>query len=99
MEDSAFRLKFLRAKRFDSRQAIHQMMNFLEQEAVYFGEEKVAYIITPSDLYDEEIQLIRSGFFQIMAGRDRRGRVIVFDSVKRIPNQIKIGTMVSLRVT
>ena len=88
-------MKFLRANLYDARQSVYQMMNFLQQKEVYFGEDKVAHDITPSDLNGEEIEMMRSGFFQIQEGRHRNGRVIIYNSVSSIPSQCTIETMVS----
>ncbi|CAJ1937614.1 unnamed protein product [Cylindrotheca closterium] len=94
VEDSEFRLKFLRANMYDTRKSVHQMMSFLNQKALYFGEDKVAHDIAASDLNEDEVELMRSGFFQIQDGRDRNGRVMVYHSVTRIPSQCTIEKMV-----
>ncbi|CAJ1937588.1 unnamed protein product [Cylindrotheca closterium] len=94
VEDFEFRLKFLRANLHDARQSVNQMMSFLQQKALYFGEDKVANDIRPGELSGEEIGLMSSGFFQIQEGRDRSGRVIVYNSVNRIPGHCTVETMI-----
>lgn len=94
VEDSEFRLKFLRANMHNARKSVHQMLNFLEQKAVYFGEHKVAHDIFPSDLNGEDVELMRSGFFQIQEGRDRSGRTIVHHSLSTTPSRCTTETMV-----
>ncbi|CAJ1969898.1 unnamed protein product [Cylindrotheca closterium] len=77
VEDPKFRLKFLRAKLYDARKSVRQMMSFLEQKAKYFGNDKVAREIDLSDLSKEDMELMLSGLYHIQEGRDRMGRVIV----------------------
>ncbi|CAJ1937616.1 unnamed protein product [Cylindrotheca closterium] len=89
VQDSEFRLKFLRANMYDTRKSVHQMMSFLQQKALYFGEDKVAHDIAASDLNEDEIELMRSGFCQIQEGRDRNGRVVVFNSFNRMPTRFR----------
>ena len=78
VEDSSFRLKFLRANMHDVNRAVRQMVSFLEQKAIYFGIEKVAQEITLNDLTNEDIKFMRSGLFHIQQGRDRSGRVVLY---------------------
>ncbi|CAJ1963566.1 unnamed protein product [Cylindrotheca closterium] len=84
VEDPKFRLKFLRAKLYDIRKSVRQMMSFLEQKAKYFGDDKVAQEIGMSDLTEEDVQLMLSGLFHIQDGRDRKGRVILHMFSKKL---------------
>ena len=100
VEDPSFRLKFLRANTFDVRKSVDHMMSFLSQKALYFGEEKVAQDITVEDMNDEEIAVMRSGFFQILKDRDQSGRVILYNAtVPRVPFERKVETPVRASTT
>ena len=69
-------------------------MNFLQQKALYFGDEKVACDICPEDMSSEEIALMKSGFFEIMKDRDQGGRVILYHTFDRFPHECTIETTV-----
>ncbi|CAJ1969894.1 unnamed protein product [Cylindrotheca closterium] len=77
VEDPKFRLKFLRAKLYDTRKSVRKMMSFLECKAKYFGNDKVAREIDLSDLSKEDMELMLSGLFHVQDERDRRGRVVL----------------------
>jgi len=95
VEDQLFRLKFLRANMFNARKAVDQMMDFLHQKALYFGESKVARDIAPGDMNREVVELMRSGFFQVLKDQDRSGRVILYSSsFNRLPPGCHIKTVV-----
>ena len=70
VEDPSFRLAFLRANFHDVDKSVRQMMNFLENKAKYFGQDKVAREIVLSDLTEEDIALMLSGFIHIQEGTD-----------------------------
>lgn len=76
VENPTFRLKFLRANSHNVEKAVRQMMDFLENKARYFGEDKIAREITLSDMNEDEISLMLSGHLYIQEGSDRRGRQI-----------------------
>ncbi|CAJ1936696.1 unnamed protein product [Cylindrotheca closterium] len=95
-EDPTFRLRFLRAKLYNVREAVRTMISFLEYKAKYFGDDKVARDITLDDLSEEDKQLMLSGLFHIQDGRDRNGRLIVHFFGKllsrcKADNLIRIG--------
>ncbi|CAJ1965405.1 unnamed protein product [Cylindrotheca closterium] len=78
VENPAFRLIFLRANLRDAGESAHQMLDFLQHKAKYFGNEKVARDITLDDLNEGDMALLLSGLLHIQEGRVRRGRVIVY---------------------
>lgn len=79
VEDPSFRLRFLRAYlNEDIGRSVLQMMDFLEQKAKYFGNEKVAQEITLGDLSAAEKELMISSLFHIQASTDRNGRTIFY---------------------
>lgn len=77
VDDPSFRLMFLRAKLYNVREAVRQMMNFLQHKATYFGIDKVAQEITLDDLNEEEKRILLSGFYHIQEERDQTGRIIM----------------------
>ncbi|CAJ1969896.1 unnamed protein product [Cylindrotheca closterium] len=96
VEDPTFRLKFLRAKLFNAREAVRKMMSLLECKAKYFGHGKVGREITLDDLSEEDKQLMLSGIYHIQDGRDRNGRLILHFFGKMLSrckadNLIRIG--------
>mmetsp|Transcript_31404 Transcript_31404/g.75726 ORF Transcript_31404/g.75726 Transcript_31404/m.75726 type:complete len:528 (+) Transcript_31404:81-1664(+) len=77
VEDSSFRLMFLRANAYDAQKSVRQMVNHLHQKAQYFGEDKIARDIRLDDLNAEDIQVLLSGFLHVQGERDRTGRGIL----------------------
>lgn len=61
VEDPSFRLRFLRANRFDVGKSLRQMMSFLQHKAAYFGADKMARDITLDDLSEEDVKVMLSG--------------------------------------
>lgn len=78
VEDRSFRLCFLRANLYNAKKAIRQMLNFLRQKAMYFGEHTLARDITLEHLNEEEMKAILSGPYHVQEDRDRAGRVVVY---------------------
>ncbi|CAJ1936553.1 unnamed protein product [Cylindrotheca closterium] len=96
VEDPTFRLRFLRAKLYNVREAVRKMMLLLECKAKFFGHDKVARDITLDDLSEEDKQLMLSGLYHIQDGRDQNGRLILHFFGKmlsrcRADNLIRIG--------
>ncbi|CAJ1936710.1 unnamed protein product [Cylindrotheca closterium] len=107
VEDPTFRLRFLRAKLYNVREAVRKMMSLLECKAKYFGDDKVARDITLDDLSEEDKQLMLSGLYHIQDGRDQNGRLILHlfgkmlircraDNLIRIRHYIMYNIMSSL---
>ena len=92
VEDPAFRLKFLRTNRHNVTKSVHQMMSFLEQKALCFGDAKVAQHILPSDMNAEDVDFLKSGVLQILKEKDPSGRAILYRG--RLPADCKIETLV-----
>jgi hypothetical protein len=72
----SFRLAFLRAERFDVKQAAARFLRFWGMKKRLFGEEKLGATITLKDLSKDDMKTVRSGYMQLMPGRDRAGRAI-----------------------
>mmetsp|Transcript_26854 Transcript_26854/g.65263 ORF Transcript_26854/g.65263 Transcript_26854/m.65263 type:complete len:192 (-) Transcript_26854:1309-1884(-) len=86
VEDPSFRLKFLRANLYNVTTSVNQMVDFLNQKAMYFGVDKVARDITLDDLSSEELDLMLSGRYHIQDGTDTDGRVILYSFSATVDN-------------
>ena len=71
-----FRLRFLRADRFNIKQAAHRMVRHFEVKLEFFGKEMLARDIRLKDLNADDIKVMESGFAQLCPLRDRAGRAI-----------------------
>ena len=71
-----FRLKFLRAERFMPKNAATRLVSFLEEKLRLFGPTALARELLLSDLNQDDMVLLRSGFFSIVPLRDSAGRVV-----------------------
>ena len=72
-----FRLKFLRAERFDVKAAAQRLVRFFEEKRKLFGHELLAKDIKISDLDGDTRQCLESGVCQVLPKRDRAGRCII----------------------
>jgi hypothetical protein len=75
--DQKLRLQFLRAEYFDARKAAHRLVSFMEGKLEFFGPEVLARSIYLSDLDQDDLESLRSGFRQLLPSRDRAGRAIL----------------------
>jgi hypothetical protein len=71
-----FRLKFLRAERFVSRNAATRLVGFLEEKLKLFGPKPLARELLLTDLDKDDMILLRSGYNSILPLRDSAGRVV-----------------------
>ena len=69
-----FRLRFLRAERFDIQKAAIRFCRALDFLVQSFGEQALLRQLFLSDLSKEEERFLRKGFKQILPSRDRFGR-------------------------
>eukprot|EP00535_Pseudo-nitzschia_heimii_P003665 CAMPEP_0197192918 /NCGR_PEP_ID=MMETSP1423-20130617/26047_1 /TAXON_ID=476441 /ORGANISM="Pseudo-nitzschia heimii, Strain UNC1101" /LENGTH=547 /DNA_ID=CAMNT_0042645935 /DNA_START=131 /DNA_END=1774 /DNA_ORIENTATION=+ len=74
VQTSEFRLRFLRAERFDIRKAAIRFCRALDYLVQSFGEQALLRQLFLSDLSKEEERFLRKGFKQILPSRDRFGR-------------------------
>ena len=84
VEDSAFRLIFLRANLYDTGRSVRQMLNFLHQKAKHFGLDNITRDITIHDMNQADMVLVQSCMYHIQDSTDRNDRVIlhVFNNVE-----------------
>lgn len=78
VENTRFRLMFLRADLFDARKAAERLVLFFEKKLRFYGPATLVRSILMSDLCDDDITTLKSGVFQILPSRDRSGRPILF---------------------
>lgn len=72
----SFRIMFLRANRYNAKDAAQNMLRFFEMKRQLFGAKKLTKDITVEDLDADDIAALKSGYLQF-AGKDSAGRVIV----------------------
>ncbi|CAJ1956503.1 unnamed protein product [Cylindrotheca closterium] len=88
VSNRAFRLKFLRAKRYttpegetryDPKRASELIINFFQTKQTLFGSEKLTKDITLNDLTPEDREGIARGSLQVLPNRDMGGRHVVIN--------------------
>ena len=77
VNDSEFRLRFLRCVLFDARMAAQRLVSFLAIICDLFGEYALKRPILLSDFTEEELHIFRMGNLQLLPFRDRSGRRII----------------------
>jgi len=73
-----FQLKFLRAEKFDARLAAVRMALYFEEKLALFGEEKLARDILLSDLNEDDMECLKSGYLQVLSDLDFGNRKVIF---------------------
>jgi hypothetical protein len=76
VRDEGFLLMFLRADRFRIQAAAARVTAFFETKMELFGRDKLGRDILISDLDENDISCLESGYAQILNGRDRAGRAM-----------------------
>lgn len=76
--DRAFRLKFLRAERFDVAAAAERMAIHFDCKLELWGPERLGREIYLSDMDEDDLYSLRLGFVQILPQLDHGGRKILF---------------------
>jgi hypothetical protein len=87
-------LMFLRAGRFDATEAAARMVRYYEEKLHLFGHEPLARDLLLSDLKEEERSSLESGYIQLLPGRDRAGRAVIFGLNKVRTEEVR-GSAVS----
>ncbi len=77
IEDHGLRLRCLRSTLFDVKEAARRFTSYLDLCLDYFGPESLTRPIRMSDLGKDEIELLRTGEYQILPFRDRSGRRVI----------------------
>ena len=73
-----FRLKFLRAEKFDARLAAMRMALYFEEKLELFGEERLVREILQSDLDEDDMASLSSGYIQVLNALDLGERKVIF---------------------
>ncbi len=77
LQDPNLKLRFLRSERFDVTKAACRFVRFWDVVLEYYGSVALQRPIRMSDLGKEEMELLRSGEYQLLPFRDRGGRRII----------------------
>ncbi len=77
VNDTNFRLRFLRCERFDAEKAAIRMIKYLDLILTLWGENALRRQIQLTDFSKDEMKLMRSGCIQVLPYRDRAGRPIL----------------------
>jgi hypothetical protein len=76
VENRAFHLTFLRAVDFDPAAAADLLVRHFHIKLELFGEELLTHDIKLTDLKEEDMGALESGYFQLLPIRDRANRVV-----------------------
>lgn len=90
--DIDFCLDFLRTDMYRAKEAARRMIRYYNWKMKLFGESKLCKRITYDDLTEEELEVVKEGFFQRLPQRDRAGRLVVV----LFPAMVKYATYNSL---
>ncbi len=77
-----FRLMFLRADRYNPKEAAERMIRFFDLKKNLFGTEKLVKNITMEDLSDDDMETLRSGYMQLPSFWDMAGRTLLVGMLK-----------------
>lgn len=81
VQDSSFRLMFLRASHFDIDQAAKCFLGHFEKKRELFGSHKLVKNIMLDDLDADDNECLQCGQSQLLPYRDRSGRAIFFQAL------------------
>ena len=96
VQDSEYRLRFLRAAVFDIKKAVQQMLSLLQYQAEYFGIDALDRKIALSDLKDEEVRVILQGMCHFSTQTDRSDRYVAYCFSNVFLAAIPVETMVRI---
>jgi hypothetical protein len=99
VKDRAFRLSFLRAERFDTKDAAKRMVNFFQLKLDLFGLDKLVKDITLDDLDETARGTIALGETgQVLSTLDRSGRHVLIFMGNYFGSPETIRSMVSVSI-
>lgn len=93
--DKKFRLKFLRAEKFDAALAASRLLLHFEEKLELFGEDLLGREILLSDLDRDDLDTLNMGYLQVLPQPDTNNRKVLFyykaisDCYKRRENILK----------
>jgi hypothetical protein len=79
VESRAFRLMFLRTTEFDVQASAERMVKHFEMKLELFGQDKLGKKICLSDLEEDDLAVMETGFSQLLPNTDIGGRRMIFD--------------------
>ena len=82
VNDRDFRLMFLRADRYNPKEAAERMIRFFDLKKSLFGPSKLCQDITLDDLNEDDMETLRSGYLQLPPHKDMAGRTILVGMMK-----------------
>eukprot|EP00934_Nitzschia_sp_Nitz4_P001596 Nitzschia sp. Nitz4//scaffold72_size95085//12875//14353//NITZ4_004745-RA/size95085-processed-gene-0.79-mRNA-1//1//CDS//3329557330//1596//frame0 len=77
VNDPAFRLRFLRADRFNVSQATHRYFLHYEKKLELFGEDRLTHHLTQKDLNKDDLDALYNTMGYTLPDRDPAGRLIL----------------------
>jgi len=77
VNDRQFRLLFLRADRYDAKEAAERMIRFFALKKELFGRERLCEPITLDDFDSDDMECLNSGYLQVSPHRDTAGRIVM----------------------
>ena len=92
----ALRLQFIRATHYEVNEAASLMLKYHEVKLKLFGYEKLTSHITLSDLCEEAIDILNSGYYQVMPFPDAVGRLILVSNPVMLGNVKTVEALVSV---
>ena len=78
VENEDFRIKFLRAEAFDAHSAATRMALYFDAKLDLFGESALCREILLSDLDNDDMDCLRTGYLQVLADTDFGDRKVLF---------------------
>eukprot|EP00529_Nitzschia_sp_RCC80_P022366 CAMPEP_0113504204 /NCGR_PEP_ID=MMETSP0014_2-20120614/34590_1 /TAXON_ID=2857 /ORGANISM="Nitzschia sp." /LENGTH=494 /DNA_ID=CAMNT_0000399297 /DNA_START=179 /DNA_END=1659 /DNA_ORIENTATION=+ /assembly_acc=CAM_ASM_000159 len=82
INDSKFRLAFLRSDRFDAKKASLRMVRHFDTKRKLFGSHVLGRDIRQSDLSDDDLDFLNTGSIMISPYKDRHGRTVGVKTLK-----------------
>jgi hypothetical protein len=99
VQDFNFRLKFLRAEKFDVKGAVRRFLLLLSGLRRYYGSFALERPLRHDDMDKASKDLLRAGVMQFLPSRDRAGRLIIVSQgtmsnasiITRVRRERKLG--------
>ena len=82
--DDAFWLRFLRAERYDPREAAIKFCAHWDQKLELFPRELLPCRITMDDMTEDDLDCFRTGSFHPLPIKDQTGRAMMLFTMKRV---------------
>jgi len=93
------RLRFLRAENFNAARAARRMALNFELRLEYFGRETLGRDVLLSDFSEFDRSIMETGVIQICTGRDRVGRAVEIQMMRKLGKEPPAATAVSPKLT